>query len=491
MADAAASRTMLERMGFTNAAAQVMVNADGQGLASMDDFLTMEDDTIESICRVIRKPGGGDAGQVVSAKAEANLKMMVYYIKHQDRISRTIAFADVLLNKVRKMKRQAELEKKHKDPEERPEIDPKNWPKTLESVIEWFAGHRGVDDHPLSYVIREDLNVPTANRDPTVGQANSKYTMHNQELIARAKILDTTMAARPDPENDGPFTDSFISDRMALWRLGASLFKNTEAWPYYKVGKKNEDGRKGFRSVWNHYLGPNNVDHMASAAEKVLATASYHGEKKSWNFEKYATLHMEQHNILESLVEHGYTGIDARSKVRYLNDGIKTSALDAVKNHILSDNILRGEFSLYKDFIKQQGTSERQSLNIAGVETNGNGGNGNITVEDRYYDKDEWAKLDNAQREQVRNLRRARASSQNKGGSSNKNGGGGNKGYKAQIAKLEKKVKNQKRQLSAINAKQAAEDDSESNDSDSSEEGSNRKNPALTRQRKRKKKSKK
>lgn len=491
--DAAASRSMLERIGFTAPAAAVMVAADGQGLSSMDDFLMMDEEVIGTICRVVRKPGGRDDGQAVSAIAEANLKSMVYYIKHQDRISRTANFAGVTVPKVRKLKRQQELEKKHEDPEVRPDIDPKNWPKTLESVIEWFGGFRGVDNHPLSYVVRDDLEVPTMGGDPTMGTAGSKYTTHDQELIKRGAIIDPTGAPTTDPEKDGPFTDTYLSDRMKLWRHGASLFKNTEAWPYYKVGKKNEDGRMGSKSVWNHYLGPNNVDHMAASAEKLLAQSSYHGEKKSWNFEKFATMHMEQHNILESLVEHGYNGIDARSKVRFLNDGIKSTTLDAVKTRIMSDTGLRGDFpgcvTLYKDFIKQQGMNERQSLNISQVGTGGGGGGGNVVVEDRYYEREEWDKLSASQRAEVSKIRKARATSQNKGG-----GGGGRekKFSKSHVAKLEKKVKSQRRQLSAMNAQKrpAEKEDSGQSDSESSEEQNNRGHNSLTRQRKTKKKKK-
>ena len=51
-------------------------------------------------------------------------------------------------------------------------------------------------------------------------------------------------------------------------------------------------------------------------------------------------MHMEQNNILELLVEHGYTGIDAHSKVQFLNDGIKSTSLDVVKTRIMSYNIL-------------------------------------------------------------------------------------------------------------------------------------------------------
>ena len=107
-------------------------------------------------------------------------------------------------------------------------------------------------------------------------------------------------------------------------------------------------------------------------------------------------MHMEQHNILESLVEHGYTRIDARSKVRFLNDGIKLISLDTVKIRIMSNNVLQSNFAqcitLYKDFIKQQGLHEWNSLNISQVGTGGSG-KATIVIEDQYYDREEWDKL--------------------------------------------------------------------------------------------------
>ena len=68
---------------------------------------------------------------------------------------------------------------------------------------------------------------------------------------------------------------------------------------------------------------------------------------------------MHQHLILTNLVEHGYSRINERSKVRHLLDGIKTDKLDSVKTRIFSDEVLRNDFdasvSLFKDFIKQAG----------------------------------------------------------------------------------------------------------------------------------------
>ena len=62
-------------------------------------------------------------------------------------------FASVTLAKVHKLKCHQELKKKYVDPEVRPDIDLKNWLKTLESVIEWFSSFREVNDYPLSYFV--------------------------------------------------------------------------------------------------------------------------------------------------------------------------------------------------------------------------------------------------------------------------------------------------------------------------------------------------
>mmetsp|Transcript_22939 Transcript_22939/g.32830 ORF Transcript_22939/g.32830 Transcript_22939/m.32830 type:complete len:90 (+) Transcript_22939:1103-1372(+) len=80
-----------------------------------------------------------------------------------------------------------------------------------------------------------------------------------------------------------------------------------------------------------HYLGINNVDNMATSVETTLQSTYYTGEKRRFNFEDYVQVHMDQHSFLEGLVDHGYAGIDERSKVRLLMDGIRTHEYDAVK----------------------------------------------------------------------------------------------------------------------------------------------------------------
>ena len=95
---------------------------------------------------------------------------------------------------------------------------------------------------------------------------------------------------------------------------------------------------------------------------------------------------------MEGLVEHGYTDIDPRSKVRYLLDGIKTDKFDSVKTRIMSDTTcLRNDFNacvtLYSDFIKQTAKSETTpTVGISELKTNAGGTKRKSAagMEDRY-----------------------------------------------------------------------------------------------------------
>ena len=97
-------------------------------------------------------------------------------------------------------------------------------------------------------------------------------------------------------------------------------------------------------ALHQHYLGPNNVDHMAAAAEKELQTNRYNGESRNYTLEAHILTHLKAHTILEGLKEFGYTGIDERSKVRHFVDSIKTKAFDSVKTQIMSNPAMRQDF---------------------------------------------------------------------------------------------------------------------------------------------------
>ena len=160
-------------------------------------------------------------------------------------------------------------------------------------------------------------------------------------MIGRAHILSTEVGVAARTK-----TPTFLTDNQRVWELLFSITRERECWIYVKVAQRARDGRAAFLALKNHYLGPNNVNILASGAERKLKTTTYNGKKKRWNFERYVQMHVEQHTILEGLVSHGYPGIDTSSKVRYLLDGIRTTKLDSVKTQVLSSPTLQMNFDI-------------------------------------------------------------------------------------------------------------------------------------------------
>ena len=66
--------------------------------------------------------------------AEANLQGMIYYIKNFKRIGRTCTHTNFEIAKVPALYYQQNMEDVHKYPEVVPNVDPKELPKTLETV---------------------------------------------------------------------------------------------------------------------------------------------------------------------------------------------------------------------------------------------------------------------------------------------------------------------------------------------------------------------
>jgi hypothetical protein len=102
------------------------------------------------------------------------------------------------------------------------------------------------------------------------------------------------VARMPHTDGENPAA-WYVTDNRKAYNLIHSLFHNTEHWIYIKPFQRTKDGRGAYQAIWNHCLGPNNIDHMATEAERSLDTTNYTGEKRRWNFEKCVRLQKEQH----------------------------------------------------------------------------------------------------------------------------------------------------------------------------------------------------
>ena len=120
-------------------------------------------------------------------------------------------------------------------------------------------------------------------------------------------------------------------------------------------------------------------------------------------------MHQDQHTILQSLVQHGYAGIDERSKGRHLLDSIKTNELDTAKGQIWASTALQNNFddcvTLFQDFInnKRTATTRTSTIALIGTKRKRDDGEGmdiepDMSVDDRYYTGKEYAMLSKAKK---------------------------------------------------------------------------------------------
>ena len=255
-------------------------------------------------------------GVPVNQRAEGHLKLLSFYLRHRARVSRMVAPADVTLEAIRSVRDLREFESTYKAPTEAPTINAKDWPKTMESIEEYLRSYLGERKIPLAYIIRKDEMLP-------VDDGTVSYPTIQDEMIARAPhfTLSPTNVRIPDP--------TYLINREKVWDIIAKITREHSCWTYVKPAQRTRDGRMAFLNLQQHFLGPNNVDNMATLAEDKLKSTVYNGEQRRWDFERYVNVHKQQHSIMEGLVEHGYTGIDPQSKVRFLLDGIKSDKFDA------------------------------------------------------------------------------------------------------------------------------------------------------------------
>ena len=487
--DLPALRTALTRLGFSNQAATYIT--DVQQLDNLEEFRILTDSEVEDLCKTIRKPGGTIANPVaggpdipnpgipVPLQACNNLKLMCYFLRFKKRTSRTITAATITIPTVRSLLAYREWEKEHEDPLA-PELTFKNWSRTIETLIDYLSQCLGTTKIPLAYVIRDEPVVSPEATDP-----ETNYTTVQEQLIARAPHHNVNVPPVPIV-----YEQEYRDDNAAVFDKLAALTRDKDCWTYVQKAAKSRDGRKAFLALKDHYLGKNNVDNQATIAEGKLRDTTYNGEQRRWNFERYVRVHVDQHAILEGLTEYGYAGIDPRSKVRYLLDGVKTNEYQHVKVQIMADSNLRSNFegcvNLFQDFIKQQ--KPQREANISAVTITRPGKRSSewddtkpdMTVEDRYYTGEEYTNMSLAQKKGLdikrskRGHKRGRKDSKNPHSPKPKQQALNKRDIKAVKRLVEKeKQKDKKKEAEVV--------DSDSDDSDDANTKNNRTNKALIR----------
>jgi hypothetical protein len=204
-------------LGFSKAVETYLIGT--CGIDSLDEIVYLDGiDDVDTTIKGVTSPGGilttgmgvtavtsRKNGIPVSIREVANLKLCVYYLKHMERVQRQPFANAINLVLVRSYRDQQRHEVGFKKTAEEPEINDKDWPRTLEKIKEYLASQYGVTGATLDYVVRPDITVKPEAEDPSEG-----YDTVDQEMTARA-----------------PHTgQSFVYDRLKVWDIMSNICGN-------------------------------------------------------------------------------------------------------------------------------------------------------------------------------------------------------------------------------------------------------------------------
>jgi hypothetical protein len=290
---------------FTATVAEAIV--DEQGYEDLDKLCRLDDKGANNLCRILRKSQTGAAGVVVAGHmisnlAQERLKLAIFALKHQKRVSREIDLSTMTKVSILKLDQQRQMEKTFTNKiNNYAQATFKDLAKTFEVVSEQLEHGRGITGICLAYVVRADLIPQHEVEDPP-----ENYPSLDAKMIARAPILeddkkepDQTALDLQELEDYGPFSALFRTNMVTVWNILYEIFGQTPAWLHGQSTKKEKNGCKLFHLLFDHYLGTDHVNHLASKMETRIAKLHYKGEQRNWGWDKYTDAHIEQHTIAQ------------------------------------------------------------------------------------------------------------------------------------------------------------------------------------------------
>jgi hypothetical protein len=229
-----AIRTMLERLGYSEAAATYFSGT--CGIDSLYEIAYLDGiEDVDTTIKGVTNPGGTattgsgatrvtsrNNGIPVSIRAVANLKLCVYYLKHMERVHRQPIANAINLVLVRSYRDQQHHEVGFKKTAEEPDINDKDWPRKLEKIKKYLASQYGVTGATLDYVVRPDIAVKSEAEDP----AENHETV-DQEMTARAPHM----------------VRSFVDDRRKVWDIMSNICGKHSCFVYIKPALRTKNGR--------------------------------------------------------------------------------------------------------------------------------------------------------------------------------------------------------------------------------------------------------
>jgi hypothetical protein len=256
-----ATKTMLERLGFSDVMAAYLTS--DCGFDSLKEIVYLDgDDDVENTIKGVTSPGGTvpdgtgtmsvtsrNNGIPVSIRAVANLKLCVYYLKHMERVQRKPVLTAIDLDLVRSYRYQLRYEASSKKTMLEPVINEKYWHRTLDYIKEYLASQYVGTGATLDYVVRAENMV----------KSEAKYPAEGYDMVDQYMTAHVSSSGR-----------DFVNDRRKVWDIMSNICSKHSCFVYIKPAFRTKNARDAYMLLFDHFLGPHNLDNMASASETKL-----------------------------------------------------------------------------------------------------------------------------------------------------------------------------------------------------------------------------
>jgi hypothetical protein len=179
-------------------------------------------------------------------------------------------------------------------------------------------------------------------------------------------------------EENGPFCNTFRINMVTVWNILLEMFGQMPAWLHAASTRKEKNGYKLYHLLFAHYLGSDHVNHLANKMEARLASLTYCGKQKNWDWSRYTDARIKQHTIAKNLMEHSYSGLDERSKVCHLLAEIQDNAVQPMVCQVLAmrdnDKTFTTCLALFANFIRPLKQNPSSMRRVAELGSAGRGG---------------------------------------------------------------------------------------------------------------------
>ena len=275
---------------------------DSEDLTKPSVWAKLDDKTLSQIMKGCR-----DATIHVPVLSFKVMQLLVFLCKHHERIQRPlldlcVINEDMLID----IERQKQLEEQYIKTKDNVDpaslnLDDASVTKSIGIVERAFRSLRGIEMHPLRYVIRPDPDVPPAHDDLPFGAPDSRYISYDDEMISRGAIYSREVNCN---EDSGPFHKRFLIDNAIVFVYLEKVFSKSGFWVNVKQHARKQDGRKVWRTLIKFFFGHDRAITIAEQCRAKLNDLVFSGPRKGFDFTKYCNMHTEQHRIAADLLQY-------------------------------------------------------------------------------------------------------------------------------------------------------------------------------------------